>query len=154
MQEIKDKEEELHNSSLRIEELETSISSIALESQCEIESMKLEISELEERCFEAERLGQQAAHEKGKMELLLEMSQSQLQEAEERINILEMENKDLKQQVVVYETNADRLYCKVMEHLDTWMKHYNRMKFQGNAASFWDLLVKLKKELPSLKGKL
>ena len=54
MQEIKDKEEELHNSALRLEELETIISSIALESQCEIESMKLDILALEERCFEAE----------------------------------------------------------------------------------------------------
>ena len=76
MQELKDKEE-FHNSAFGIEELETIISSIALESQCEIESMKLDIATLEERYFEAERLSEQAAQEKAKTDLLLEMSESQ-----------------------------------------------------------------------------
>ena len=39
--------------------------------------MKLDIATLEERYFEAERLSEQAAQEKAKMDLLLEMSESQ-----------------------------------------------------------------------------
>lgn len=147
MQELKYKEEELHNSALQIEELESSISSITLESQCEIESMRLDIAAFEERCSEAERLSQQAAQEKAKMDLLLEMSESQLQDAQERVNCLEIENKDLKWSLLVSEANADGSCCKVMEHLDTWLKHSRRM----SAGSFRDLLVELKNKFPLLK---
>ena len=151
MQELKDKEEEFHNSAFRIEELETIISSVALESQCEIESMKLDIAALEERCFEAERLSEQAAQEKAKMDLLLEMSESQFQDAHERITILEMENKYLRQKLVVSEDNVDGSYCKVVENLHNCLKHNRRMNVQGPGGSFPDLLVELKKELPLLK---
>lgn len=151
-QEIKKKENELHGCALQIKELEMAISTLALESQCEIESMKLDITALEERCFETERFSQQAAEEKDEMDLLLEMSESQFKNAQVRINSLEMENKDLKQQVVAYEKNVYELYHKVVERLDTWLKHKSKMKEQGSG-SFWDLLIELKTAVSSLKEK-
>ncbi|XP_020257608.1 uncharacterized protein LOC109834105 isoform X2 [Asparagus officinalis] len=151
IRDVKDKGEELHNSALQIEELETAISSIALDSQCEIETMRLEIAALEERCFEAERLCQHAAQDKAKMELLLEMSESQFQDAQEKISCLRKENKNLKQKLLLSEVNADGSCCKIGEHLDTWVRNNGGINVPVYGGSFRDLLVKLTKEFPLLK---
>ena len=64
-----------------------------------------------------------------------------------------MENKYLKQQLLVSEDNADGSYCKVVEHLHNCLKHNSRINVQGPGGSFPALLVELKKELHLLKEK-
>ena len=67
IRELENKEVELRNSSLCIEKLRESISSITLDSQCEIESMKLDIVALEQNCIEAEKAHEEAVQEKARM---------------------------------------------------------------------------------------
>lgn len=55
MQNIEDREEEIRCSASRIENLEESISSMALEYQCEIESLKLDASTLEQNLFQTKK---------------------------------------------------------------------------------------------------
>ncbi|GKV35556.1 hypothetical protein SLEP1_g43807 [Rubroshorea leprosula] len=72
MQQIESKEFELQNSALCIEKLEESISSIALDSQCEIESMKLDLMSMEHNFFEAKKIQEENAQEKAQMSLFIE----------------------------------------------------------------------------------
>lgn len=55
LQELESKEIELQESALCIGKLEESISSLTLDSQCEIESMKLDMIALEQACFKAKK---------------------------------------------------------------------------------------------------
>ncbi|OMO82985.1 hypothetical protein COLO4_22753 [Corchorus olitorius] len=110
MKEIEKKEEELQQSALRIEKLEESLSSIALESQCEIESMKLDIMALEQTCLEAKKTEEENFQEKSKMNVLVKELEVQLQNAQEIIEGLDNENKELRGKLITSEKNA-RINC-------------------------------------------
>lgn len=124
-QEIKSKDEDLKNYAMRIEELEVAISSAALESQCEIESLRHEMIVLEERFFQAESLSQQMVQDKTKMYELLEEYAMQLHESQDTISFSEMENTQLKIKLEGSESKLKGLHCKIEEHLSNWFEKMN-----------------------------
>ncbi|CAM0906595.1 unnamed protein product [Alopecurus aequalis] len=94
MEEVQRKEEELQKAALQIEKLE----SVTLDSQCEIESLKLDLTTLEQRLFDVESFGQHAAEYKARIEKQLREYELQMQEARKTIDHLEAENAQLKKE--------------------------------------------------------
>ncbi|SPT17097.1 unnamed protein product [Triticum aestivum] len=94
MEEVQSKEEELQKAALQIEKLE----SVTLDMQCEIESLKLDLTTLEQRLFDAESFSQHTAEYKVRIEKQLGEHELQLQEAWKTIDHLEGENKQLKKE--------------------------------------------------------
>jgi chromosome segregation ATPase len=92
MEEIRLKEEELQKAVAQINRLE----SAALDSQCEIESLKLDLTTLEQRLFDAESFAQHAAEHKARIDKQLGEHDLQLHEAQKTIDELVLENKQLK----------------------------------------------------------
>lgn len=93
MEEIRCKEEELQKAASQIEKLE----STALDSQCEIESLKLDLTNLEQRLFDAQSFAQHLAEHKARIDKLLVEHELQLHEAQKTINQLLLENNQLKE---------------------------------------------------------
>ncbi|XP_066400316.1 uncharacterized protein [Miscanthus floridulus] len=91
MEEVRCKEEELQKAAAQIEKLE----STALDSQCEIESLKLDLSNLEQRLLDTESFTQHAAEHKAQIDKLLGEHELQLHEAQRTIDQLVLENKQL-----------------------------------------------------------
>uniref|UniRef100_A0A453B679 Uncharacterized protein n=2 Tax=Aegilops tauschii subsp. strangulata TaxID=200361 RepID=A0A453B679_AEGTS len=85
MEEVQSKEEELQKAALQIEKLE----SVTLDMQCEIESLKLDLTTLEQRLFDAESFSQHTAEYKVRIEKQLGEHELQLQEAWKTIDHLE-----------------------------------------------------------------
>ncbi|KAE8716027.1 Myosin heavy chain-related, putative isoform 2 [Hibiscus syriacus] len=100
MQILENKEEELQQSAVCIEKLET-VASMALESQCEIESLKLDITSMEQSCLEARKSMKENVQEKSQMNVLIEELEVQLQNAQEIIDELENENKALRGKLII-----------------------------------------------------
>ncbi|XVF50017.1 hypothetical protein PTKIN_Ptkin04bG0061900 [Pterospermum kingtungense] len=105
IQEIEKKEEELQQSALCIEKLKES-SSMALESQCEIESMKLDITASERMCLDAEETEEENVQEKSEMNVLIRELEVLLLKAHEIIEALDNENKELREKLIASEKNA------------------------------------------------
>ncbi|XWS60476.1 hypothetical protein CRYUN_Cryun07bG0039500 [Craigia yunnanensis] len=122
MQEIENKEEELQQSALCIEKLEESVSSMALESQCEIESMKLDLTALEQTCLEAKKTEEENVQEKSEMNVLIEELKVQLQNAQEIIEALDNDNKELRGNLITSEKNA-KMFCQKIKE---WLKSKGR----------------------------
>ncbi|KAJ4841435.1 hypothetical protein Tsubulata_009076 [Turnera subulata] len=118
LQELEGKEIELQHSALSIEKLEESISMLTLDSQCEIESMRLEIAALDQTRFEAERIQEEAAQEKEQMNRVIKELEIQVCNAEERIHCLAKENKDLRQEVIMSERDSKLVIQKMGKWLD------------------------------------
>ncbi|XP_038997207.1 putative WEB family protein At1g65010, chloroplastic isoform X2 [Hibiscus syriacus] len=129
MQELENKEEELQQSALCIEKLEDSVSSTALESQCEIESLKLDITAMEQMYLEARKLEEENVQEKSQMNLLIEEFEVQLQNAQEIIEELENENKALRGKLTAFENNAN-IFCQKIKQ---WLKRKDRTQFDTNS---------------------
>ncbi|XP_047327892.1 putative autophagy-related protein 11 isoform X2 [Impatiens glandulifera] len=89
-QELKRKEIELKKSSSLVERLEETTSSLAFMYQCETESMKLELLNLERNLIEAKKLQEEAVQEKTRMIELF-------QEAQKTNERLREENKEFKE---------------------------------------------------------
>ncbi len=119
MQELESMEVELQKSNLCIEKLEESISSMALESQCEIESMRLDIMALEQGCLEAKKIQEETVQEKARMDGLIEELEVQFQNAKKIMECLDKENKELKEKLDTSETNA-RVFCQKIEE---WLEN-------------------------------
>jgi chromosome segregation ATPase len=119
MQELESMEVELQKSNLSIEKLEESISSMALESQCEIESMRLDIMALEQGCLEAKKIQEETVQEKARMDGLIEELEVQFQNAKKIMECLDKENKELKEKLDTSETNA-RVFCQKIEE---WLEN-------------------------------
>ncbi|RZC89759.1 hypothetical protein C5167_035755 [Papaver somniferum] len=110
MRELENKEVELQNSSLFIEKLEDTISSVALDSECEIESLKLDIAALENSSFEAKKSQEEAVQEKDRFEFLYH-------DAKKMIKRLERENTELRKNIKDSDENSGMYSQKVGEHL-------------------------------------
>ncbi|URE16909.1 hypothetical protein MUK42_05816 [Musa troglodytarum] len=136
MEELKYKEDELKKSDLQIENLEISF----LDSQCEIESLKLDITSLEQRCIEAERLGQQLAAEKTRVDKQLNILETQLQEMQQMISCLENEKKTL------FERNAKQ--SSLIVELDKRLRQDSKVGIHLDNQIDWSFLLKLREELP------
>ncbi|KAI4335929.1 hypothetical protein L6164_014524 [Bauhinia variegata] len=118
IQELETKEMELQNSTFSIEKLEESISAMALESQCEVESMKLDMMALEQSSFEAKKIQEETLQEKIRMSRLNEELQILFQDAQETIISLNEENMELKEKLNISKTNAKLFSEKVEEWLE------------------------------------
>lgn len=116
--ELERKEIELLNSVLSIEKLEQSISSVTLDSQCEIESMKLDITALEQSCCEANKNQQETILEKNKLDGLIEELVIRANEADGIIESVEKENKELREKLVASEVNGSHFFQKI----EMWME--------------------------------
>lgn len=120
MRELKNTKEELIKSDLQRENLEA----VILDLQCEIESLKLEITALEQRYVEAERLGQQLAEEKAGMDECFETLQIQLKEKQNMISYLEDENTVLRERMVFFHENANQSSNDV--ELDKYLRYHSK----------------------------
>ncbi|XP_038687060.1 lamin-B2-like isoform X2 [Tripterygium wilfordii] len=114
VQELRNKELELENSASCIEKLEESISSAVLESQCEIESMKLDMMALQQTCFEAKKFQEKTFQEKDRMNRLIKDLEDQLQDAGDLIESLRRENKELRDRIALSEMNG-RVFCQKID---------------------------------------
>ncbi|KAK7347329.1 hypothetical protein VNO80_21859 [Phaseolus coccineus] len=99
IQELDHKEIELEKSALSMEKLEDLFSSIALESQFEVESMKLDMMALEQSLFEAKKIQEETLDENNKMSRSIEELQVALQDAQKTILSLSEENGQLKEKL-------------------------------------------------------
>ncbi|KAJ0441008.1 hypothetical protein HanIR_Chr16g0792921 [Helianthus annuus] len=103
MKKLEDKEHELRNSTLYIEKLEESISDIALDFQCDIESMKLDLMAMEHGFLEAKKLQDEAVQEHRRMQELTKNYKIAIQNVTQLVE----ENKELREKLNAFETDAD-----------------------------------------------
>ncbi|KAK6123107.1 hypothetical protein DH2020_043143 [Rehmannia glutinosa] len=129
IQEIEDKEVVIRNSASRFEKLEESISSMALEYQCEIESTKLELISLEQNLFETEKLLEEKAQENSRLNELIRDLQLQNLDANKVIVSLEKENKDLKEKLQMPDMNTEAFVEKVKEQFHEWLEETDNQSF-------------------------
>lgn len=111
---LENKDMELQNARLCIEKLEESISSAALDYQCEVESMKLDLLAMEQNCFDARKSQEEASQENARMNKLIQDLQSRIQNEEKVIECLDKENKILKEKLKKSEMNA-KVFCEKVE---------------------------------------
>ncbi|KAI5648253.1 hypothetical protein M9H77_34258 [Catharanthus roseus] len=114
---LENKDMELQNARLCIEKLEESISSAALDYQCEVESMKLDLLAMEQNCFDARKSQEEASQENARMNKLIQDLQSRIQNEEKVIECLDKENKSLKEKLKKSEMNAKVFREKVEKQL-------------------------------------
>ncbi|XP_031118004.1 uncharacterized protein LOC116021680 [Ipomoea triloba] len=140
MQKLENKELELQSSTLLIEKLEESISSMGLEYQCEIESLKLDLTALEQNCFESKKSQENSAQENARMNALFHDLELRFQDAENFIEYLEKENGNLREQLQIYEKNA-KVFCQnVEEQFPQLLVTGNEEALENNASSCGDIL--------------
>lgn len=120
--ELERKELELHESNLHREKLRELISSMSLDSQCEIESMKLDLMALEHGCFEATKIQEETVEEKARMNGLILELEIRFQDAQKIIEGLEEENKELKEKLDTSMRNT-RVFCQGIEE---WLQNKDR----------------------------
>ncbi|XP_061358901.1 uncharacterized protein LOC133303063 isoform X3 [Gastrolobium bilobum] len=118
MQELQTKQLELQKSSLSIEKMEESISSMTLESQCEIESMKLDMMALEQSCFEAKKILEQTVDEKIRLSRLINELQVAFQDAQKLIISLNEENRELKRKLDTTYMNTRSFSQKIEDWIE------------------------------------
>ncbi|KAL7098980.1 hypothetical protein ACP275_09G053200 [Erythranthe tilingii] len=121
MREIEDKEVEIRYSASHVEKLEESISSMALEYQCEIETMKLELFSLEKILFETKKLLEETTLENTGMNELIRDLQLRNQDANTVIERLEKENKDLKEELQRSDMHIKSFLTKLEEQFHEWL---------------------------------
>ncbi|GAB2270069.1 hypothetical protein Dimus_004982 [Dionaea muscipula] len=154
-QELASKEVEVQKYKLCIDELEESISSSALESQCEIESMRLEMMNLEQSCFVAKKCEEEFNQEKALMKELISKLDVQIGDAKDTIDTLEKENEDLKAMLNLSTPDTLLFRERIQKHLegpDAEIK--NHIEKMSRQIYEYELLVEeLKRELREQKSK-
>ncbi|KAL1541674.1 myosin-10-like [Salvia divinorum] len=121
MQEIEGKEKEIRWSASRIENLEESISSMALEYQCEIESIKLDESTLEHKLFETKKLLEEKTQENSTLNGLIEDIETRNQDTHQVIERLWKENNDLTEKLQISDLSIRAFVEDVEEQLRGWL---------------------------------
>lgn len=119
LQELESKEIELQCSSLTLEKLEETISSLTLESLCEIESMKLDITALEQALFDAMKIQEESIQEKDQLKGIIEESQFQSQRAKENVKYIEKQNEDLREKFTASEKSIKDFFQSTKERLES-----------------------------------
>ncbi|KAG2334465.1 hypothetical protein Bca52824_005645 [Brassica carinata] len=119
LQELESKETELQCSSLSVEKLEETISSLTLESLCEIESMKLDISALEQALVDAMRIQEESIQEKDQLKGVIEEVQFQSREAQEKANSFEKQNEELRKRIASSEKSIKELFVRTKDLLES-----------------------------------
>ncbi|CAA7399375.1 unnamed protein product [Spirodela intermedia] len=123
MFELEQKEAELLKSRQQISNLEAVMSSDTLEYQCEIETMKLEILSLEQRCCIAEKLCEQATQEKTRMDALFEEHGVHVEGTQHTINCLEKENEESCGKLRTIEGKTEIPLWKAQTQHNEWMNN-------------------------------
>lgn len=132
-QELENKEVELHNSTMYVERLEEAISSISLDSECELESMKLDLMNLEQMVSEAKTFQEKATQEKEMTDGIINEFSVQIQDAQEMIELLKEENRDLRGKLEISEQNSKLSVQRIEEYLNEWLE--KKEKTEVNACS-------------------
>jgi len=122
IQELETKEVELEQSSLSIERLDESFSSMALESQFEVESMKLDMMALEQNLLEAKKIQDETLEENSRMSRLIGELQDALEDAQKTIISLNEENKEIKEKLDTANMSS-RLFSQKVEE---WLENIDR----------------------------
>ncbi|KAK7388890.1 hypothetical protein VNO78_23717 [Psophocarpus tetragonolobus] len=158
IQELDTKEIELQKSALSIEKLEESFSSITLESQFEVESMKLDMIALEQSFFEAKKIQYETLDENNRINKSIEELQVALQNAQKIIISLNEENRKLKEKLDIVNKNAKISSFQKDEY---WLENKDRPQLEtrsslsgrGNNSSILEDNISTY-EVPGPKGKL
>ncbi|WZZ54006.1 hypothetical protein YC2023_054113 [Brassica napus] len=119
LQELESKETELQCSSLSVEKLEETISSLTLESLCEIDSMKLDISALEQALVDAMRIQEESIQEKDQLRGVIEEVQFQSREAQEKAKSVEKLNEELRKRIAGSEKSIKEFFQSTKERLES-----------------------------------
>ncbi|EOA21253.1 hypothetical protein CARUB_v10001603mg [Capsella rubella] len=119
LQELENKESELQSSSLSIEKLEEAISSLTLESLCEIESMKLDITTLEQALVDAMQIQEESIQEKDQLKGLIEEFQFQSQRAQDNVKCFEKQNEELRKKFTASEKSIKDFFQSIKEQLES-----------------------------------
>lgn len=122
-EELENKEAELQNSTFYIEKLEGSVSSVALEYQCEIESMRLDLMALEQRCFEANKFKEEITQDNARMCDLVQNLELQLEDSRKVIECLGDETKELRLKLETSEINARTFLQKMEDQFPEWLNN-------------------------------
>jgi len=122
IQELDHKEIELEKSALSMEKLEDSFSSIALESQFEVESMKLDMMALEQSLFEAKKIQEETLDENNKMIRSIKELQVALQDSQKTILSLNEENRELTEKLDTA-NETSKIYSQKDEY---WLENKDR----------------------------
>ncbi|CAD5335509.1 hypothetical protein ISN44_As05g056480 [Arabidopsis suecica] len=137
LQELESTETELQFSLFSVEKLEESVSSLTLESQCEIESIKLDIVALEQALFDAQKFQGESIQENDKLREIVKELRLKSREAEENAECLEKQNKELMERCVVSERNIKDLRQSFRGRLES------ESEAPVNADCFHDIIKKL-----------
>ncbi|KAI7746184.1 hypothetical protein M8C21_016262 [Ambrosia artemisiifolia] len=137
---LEDRERELRNSTLCINKLEESIANIALDFQCDIESMKLDLMVMERSFCEAKDVQKEAAQEHQRMQELTKNYMIQIQNATRLV----AENKELREKLKTFESNAD---------LENKIKKSNEYEYEAQIHEYELLVNQLKEQLKEEKFK-
>ncbi|ERM99930.1 hypothetical protein AMTR_s00110p00093580 [Amborella trichopoda] len=140
MEELELKKKELENSAFHIENLEVIISSLTLESQCEIESIRHELVACEAKYTEVKVSNENAAKETAGMADLIKLYKEQFKEAKQMITSLEKENITLQEKLANCEKTTVLFCHKVETHLDQLLKGQIRLPMLGFNQSMANLL--------------
>ncbi|ESQ40725.1 hypothetical protein EUTSA_v10013673mg [Eutrema salsugineum] len=119
LQELESKETELQCSSLSIEKLEETISSLTLESLCEIESMKLDITALEQALFDAMNIQEKSIQEKDELRGIIKEVHFQSQEAYENAKFFEKQNEELRERIAASERSIKEFFQSTKERVES-----------------------------------
>jgi chromosome segregation ATPase len=130
VRELETKEMELEQSALSMEKLEESFSSMALESQFEVESMKLDMMTLEQSLFEARKVQDETLEENNRMSRLIDKLQDALQDAQKTIISLNEENKVIKEKLDIANMNT-RLFSQKVED---WLENKDKLQIKDQSS--------------------
>nr|VDD34320.1 unnamed protein product [Brassica oleracea] len=119
LQELESKGTELQCSSHSVEKLEETISSLTLESLCEIESMKLDITALEQALADAMKIQEESIEEKDHLRGIIKEIQFQSQKAEENAKSFEKQNQELRGRNAASEKSINEFFQSAKERFES-----------------------------------
>ena len=131
IRELETKEAELELSALSVEKLDESFSSMGLESQFEVETMKLDMMALEQALFETKKIQDETLEENNRMSRLIDELQGALQDAQRTIIYLNEENKEIKEKLDVANMKT-RLFSQKVEN---WLENKDRLQIKDQSRS-------------------
>ncbi|KAG9439754.1 hypothetical protein H6P81_019919 [Aristolochia fimbriata] len=122
IQKLEHREFELEKSNLCIEKLERALSSVALEAECEIEGMKLDLVAMENNILDTGKVREKCSQEKDRLQSRVRELEAKLESSNERISILENENEELRMMLERSDRNSNVVCDKIEDHIDEWIK--------------------------------
>jgi regulator of replication initiation timing len=103
---------------------------MALESQFEVESMKLDMMTLEQSLFEARKVQDETLEENNRMSRLIDKLQDALQDAQKTIISLNEENKVIKEKLDIANMNT-RLFSQKVED---WLENKDKLQIKDQSS--------------------